>query len=116
MANASPRIENGIIKWYCGDAFFINFDIIDDETKAPLELGEYDSIEVSFYNAQLRPVKTFEFRGAMVCNELKYHINETITKLFPVGKYTYCIKYHKNNNETIATVKAVGECEVERCH
>lgn len=116
MEKTSPRIEDGIIKWYCGDAFFIDFEIMDDEAGKALELSENDGVVITFYNRQLIAVKKFEFKGGMSCNCLSCHIDKDTTKFFTAGKYTYAIRYCKNNCETMQTVKAVGECEVERCH
>ena len=116
MAKESPRIEDGIIKWYCGDAFFLDFDVIDDRTGKALELEERDGVVITFYNHQLLVVKKFEFTGGISCDCLTCHIDKATSKLFATGKYTYNIRYCQNNCETMQTVKAIGECEVERCH
>ena len=116
MVKESPRIEDGVIKWYCGDAFYISFEVLDDETGAPLKMSDSDSITISFFNRQNVCVKQFVFGSDCDCSVLDCHIDEAVTKQFAVGVYTYCIKYHQGSVGTIATVKAVGKCEVERCH
>lgn len=113
MAKESPRMEDDVIKWYCGDAFYLSFEVLD-ETGNPLELQSVDTITISFYNRQWVCVKKFEFANGVTCDDLVCHIDEQTSKSFPVGKYTYCIKYHSIG--TISTVSAMGECEVERCH
>lgn len=112
----SPRIENGVIKWYCGDAFYISFEVLDDETNEPLLLSSGDTIIISFFNRQKLCVKKFVFGSESYCGELTCHIDEVVTKLFTAGLYTYCIKYYSNTQKTIATALAEGKCEVERCH
>ena len=116
MGKQSPRIENGVIKWYCGDAFYLSFEVLEDETGKPLSLSNNDAIIISFFTKQNVLVKKFEFRGERDCEDLVCHIDESVTKLFNIGTYTYCIKYHQPDIKTVSTVKAVGECEVERCH
>lgn len=116
MAKVSPRVENGIIKWYCGDAFYINFELIDDNTNEPITLNPKDTVTVSFYNKQLLLVKRFIFGGGADCGCLRCHICKDTTKGFLVGRYTYDIKYYNDTEKTISTVKDNGQCEVERCH
>lgn len=110
----SPRNENGIIKWYEGDAFFLDFAINDYFTKLPLELGGNDWVSIEFRDSR-RPIKKF---NEMVKTEeglFRVHIDKDLTKLFRVGKYEYDIEYHRNNDETIQTILECGKVEVEGC-
>ena len=111
----SPRIEDGVIKWYCGDIFYISFEVLDDKTGEPLELSQGDAVIIRFYDRQGLLVKQFEFVNGK-CDDLTCYIDKNTSERFRAGKYTYCIKYHCGDLKTETTVKALGECEVERCH
>ena len=122
----SPRMENGVIKWFEGDRFGIDFEIIDDETGEPYTLKDGETVEITFHKQGVvqsfsggnipvnRAVKTFEFDHTADCAALSCKFDEETTKLFPAGRYTYCIKL--NGTESRLTVSANNVAEVERCH
>lgn len=110
----SPRNENGIIKWYEGDIFFLDFALNDYYTKLPIEVGENDRFSIEFHNCQ-RTIKRFDEMVKTEEGLYRIHIDKDVTKLFRVGKYHYDIRYHKNNDETRQTIYECGEVEVEGC-
>lgn len=116
MAKESPRVEDGVIKWFCGDAFYISFELVDDSTNEPIVLKPNDKVTITFVNHQRLTVKTFEFVEGADCGCLRCHICKDTTKAFTAGRYTFDIKYYNDEYKTITTVRDNGQCEVERCH
>ena len=126
MTVESPRIENGGIKWFEGDEFGIDFELIDDETGEPYALKNGETVEITFYKQGViksfssgsipvnRAIKTFVFDSSSHCAALTCKFDKETTKLFPVGRYTYCIKL--NTVSARQTVSANNVVEVERCH
>lgn len=109
----SPRSENGIIKWYEGDVFFLDFIIKDYYTKEPIVVEGKDKVVIEFHDNR-KPIKSF---GVVSTNSgvFSIYMDKDSTKLFKVGKYHYKIKYHKNDSETIQTIYDCGKVEVEGC-
>lgn len=108
----SPRIESGIIKWYEGDAFYLNFSIFDERGDA-IELNENDRIVVKFHN-ELKLIKKYEIEkptGGLFL----VHIDGSATKLFKRGEYHYDVELSRNFGETIQTLLRCGDIEVEGC-
>ena len=105
-----------MIKWYEGDRFKIDFEVIDDETGEPYILKDGETIEVAFHRTAIacRPIKTFVFDNSANCAALTCEFDEQTTKLFPAGKYTYCVKL--NSAESRITISANNVAEVEKCH
>ena len=113
----SPRVENGIIKWYEGDAFYLYFNLlmgIKSEGLYPLELSENDKVTVTFSTLQDRVIKIFEITET-VADKFPIYIDAKTTRIFRKGKYHYDIELHRNNDETIQTLLKCGEVEVEGC-
>lgn len=109
----SPRNENGIIKWYEGDAFYLPFVLRDYVTKEPFVLGERDKFVVEFFDCRERVIYTCDVLVPEADGLYKVHIDKDVTKRFKQGKYHYKIEYHKNDSETIQTIKDCGDIEVE---
>lgn len=122
MTIESPRIENGIIKWYDGDEFGIDFELIDNETGEPYTLKDGETVEITFHKQGVTSysrvasvlVKAFTFDHTADCSALTCNFDEATTRLFPVGRYTYCIKL--NTVSARQTVSSNNVVEVERCH
>lgn len=109
----SPRVEKGIIKWYEGDAFFLPFNIKDAITKLPIVLGESDQAVAKIFDCRERILASFEDVQQDERGRFVIHIDDELTNRFKEGKYHYKWEIHKNNNETIQTIKACGDIEVE---
>ena len=91
-AKQSPRLENGIVKWYEGDTFRLQLvlDIVDQDGEC-VEIGEEDIVTVSFHNDDLASVKEFCFTG-VENNTITLLFDSTCTALFPAGHYTYDVR------------------------
>lgn len=110
-AEQSPRIENGVMKWYTGN----NFDLVltlelKDASGNDITIASGDTIKVSFYNKSLTKVKEFMF-NSIVNNTVTMNFDATCTALFPAGKYTYDITYTSNSKTT--TVASDNKVVVE---
>ena len=111
----SPRVENGVLKWYEGDAFFVRFGlVINKQTGEELVIGESDKVVVTFYDSYCRKIVAID---VPVSNgkTLPVHIDSRRSKLFPVGNYHYDVELHRNNSETIQTIAHCCKVEVEGC-
>ena len=63
-AKQSPRIENGIIKFYEGDTFSLNVEIeLVDQDKLPVNIGADDTVEVVFLDKSENVVTEMTFSG-----------------------------------------------------
>ena len=108
----SPRIENGVIKWYEGDAFYIRFNIYNLYNGEVIELSDKDHIDVEFYDCR-RTVAAFRDIKLGADGLFSIHIDSRLTQSFKVGEYHYKIELHKNDSETIQTIERCGKAEVE---
>ena len=90
-AEVSPRICNdGSIRWYEGDTFILEFNLtFRDSSDNVLETTEKDEISIVFNDKYSNVVWETKVIGT---NILPIHVDEEVTKLFKVGKYTYCVK------------------------
>lgn len=113
MKAESPRIEDGVIKWYEGDIFYIDFELIDDETGEPYILKDGETVEIDFYWYD-KLIKSFVFDHTADCSALTCYFDNETTALFTCGKYKYSIK--RNGEMIRQTVDAKNEVEVEKCH
>ena len=113
-AKRSPRIENETFKWFEGDAFTIEWEISLTENDLPIEYDEDDTLEFNFFDAAKKPVYTFSF-DHIQDDTVSLVFTEEISKKFPVGKYTYCVKYINHEGEII-TIFAKNKVEVQKCH
>lgn len=136
-APVSPRMDNGILKWFYGDTFAVEMLInlvgseVDDEGNyhddIPIEFSPEDQIVVSFYNSRKKLVHSF------VCTNINedpsaedYHLItlnfiKDVSLKFLIGRYTYCVKYfHMGKDSTfnvdITTICASNKVEVYPCH
>ncbi len=137
-APLSPRMDNGVIKWFDGDTFTIqmllslvgkgldeNGHPIDD---APISLKPTDQVVVTFYDCHKKIVHIFVSTN-IPCkpNEPGYNtinlvFDTDISYKFPRGKYTYCVKIVRKKEDgtvdeaDITTLCAHNRVEVEPCH
>lgn len=112
----SPRVdEKGILYWYEGDAFFLNFSMKDKKTGAQIILGQNDKFVVTFHNANTEKFVAEFYIEKMVGEFYPIHIDSEITNVFKEGLYHYDIELHRNNSETIQTILSCGEAIVEGC-
>ena len=108
----SPRVEEGVIKWYKGDAFYLYFDLRDEDTGGVLLITEKDEIGIEIFmgSRSIRKIgTTFNSEEQVyVC-----HITKEISNSLNAGEYKYKVYYSKNNGETIQTIENCGDILVE---
>ena len=101
-AKQSPRIENDILKWYEGDTFTLNIELVlKDDSGSPVTITSTDTVTAIFYNERGDIVKTFTFQN-ITGNVISIEIDSESTSLFTKGKYIYDIKFSSSNLTTIA--------------
>lgn len=88
-AEPSPRIVNGVLRWYQHDTFslFLDLDLRDDDGEA-VTLGPNDGVAVAFRDRHHQIIK--EFMCSPVegnCVELVF--NEDLSRSFIKGEYRY---------------------------
>lgn len=106
-ARMSPRLINGVIKWYAGDTFDLQLTIeLMDQDGVGVEINDTDTVEVIFYDKNRCAVKTFSFTN-IIDNTITLQFDETASKLFPCGEYTYDIYYIGGRRVTLANENRV---------
>lgn len=135
-APQSPRMDNGVLKWFYGDTFAVDMviNLVEQEAQKdgtfvdkPINFDESDQIVVTFFNERKEVV--YSFISKNISNDEKSEYYHTITLNFTQdvshrfrrGKYTYCMKYvHKEDGNTactdITTICVNNRAEVEVCH
>lgn len=120
IAKESPRIsDSGVIYWYHGDAFDIEWTIhlISEETGEEIEFQPGDSFEWNFWDADKKLIQTFHFDYADIQegNIVILEFTPEVSNKFAVGKYTYCMKYFSYDGY-ITTINAKNKVRVQACH
>lgn len=118
VAKQSPRIENGVLIWYVGDAFTVDWTINLERDGAPVVFEEGDTLEWSFFANmnKVDPIYQFIFpHDAIHNNTVTLFFDQAISAKFPVGSYTYCVKF-KSHDGRIFTLNATNKAKVEMCH
>lgn len=101
-AKQSPRIENGVLKWYAGDTFSLQMELeLEDQDGEPVILTSTDTVKVSFYNECRENVKTFEFTDVQ-SNTVTLEFDATVTALFSKGRYIYFVSVQREERTTVA--------------
>ena len=101
-ARMSPRIVNGVLKWYAGDTFELQVDItLQDQDGEPIAIKDTDTIEFEFFNKKRDPVKKFTFTN-VVNGSVLLVFDEEVTELFSAGEYTYDIYYDGYVRKTLS--------------
>jgi len=101
-AEQSPRIVNGVIKFYQGDTFdlVLELDLVDQDGEE-ITIAAGDTVKVVFKDKSLSTVKEFTFTN-ITGNTVTMEFDATCTALFPAGRYTYDIYYTAEDRTTIA--------------
>ena len=120
IAKPSPRIsDSGVIYWYHGDAFLIEWTIhlIMDDTGEEIQFQQGDEFEWNFWDADKNLIHTFHFDYSDIQEGNVVNLNFTpeVSLKFDVGKYTYCMKYFSYDGY-ITTVNAKNKVKVQACH
>lgn len=100
-AEMSPRIVNGVIKWYQGDTFDLQltFDL-EDQDGEPITIAQTDTVNIVFKDKSLKTVKEFTFTN-ISNNTVTMDFDATCTALFGSGIYTYDIYYTGTERTTL---------------
>lgn len=101
-ARSSPRIVNGVLKWYEFDTFTLDLELeLEDQDGEPVTIGTDDIVEINFYNRSEDKVKEWHFTN-ISSNVVTLVFDDEVTALFPAGWYHYDIIYKGENRTTIA--------------
>lgn len=101
-AKESPRIVNGVLRWYCGDTFDLQLTLdLEDQDREPVVIQPTDKVEVVFLDRSLNEVKTFTFTE-VEGNTVVMTFDEDVTALFDIGDYTYDVYYTGEERVTLA--------------
>lgn len=135
-APQSPRMDNGVLKWFYGDTFAIDMviNLVEQETDEEgntvnklINFSDEDQMVVTFFNSRKEVVHSFIAKN--ISNDESsenYHtisleFTKDVSHKFCKGRYTYCMKYvHKEDGRTvytdITTICVNNRVEVETCH
>lgn len=99
-ARSSPRIVNGVLKWYEGDTFDLQLEItLQDQDDLPVTLKTTDVVDIVFMNAKNKIVKELSF--TKISNGLiTLSFDEALSALFKAGEYTYDVYLTSGTNRT----------------
>ncbi len=101
-AEASPRIVNGVIRWYEGDTFRLQLELdIDDQDGAAYSITDSDTVSIVFRDRSNHVVKEFRF-DHIVDNSVTMVFNSEVTALFPKGIYSYDVLFRGQERTTFA--------------
>lgn len=135
-APQSPRMDNGVLKWFYGDTFAVDMVInlveqnLDENGEFINKIVDFDAddqITVVFFNARKEVVHSFVAKnisndeGSEDYHTITLDFTKDISHKFHRGRYTYCVKYiHKENGRTVSTdittICVDNKVEVELCH
>lgn len=109
-AEMSPRIVNGVLKWYEGDTFELQLELeLTDQDGESVIIGASDTVKIVFLNERREQVKEFSFTNVQN-NTVTLDFDATVTALFRRGRYTYDVYYTAAERTTLANEnKAVVE-------
>ena len=97
----SPRIEEGIIKWYVGDQFELGFKLnLEDADGETIILNDSDTVIVEVKRWDKEPIKEFVYTN-VVDNFVTLVFDEDTTGLFQKGDYIYDIRIEGSFNTTV---------------
>ena len=101
-AQQSPRIVNGVLKWYQGDTFDLKIQLkMIDQDGTEIIIGDGDTVTVVFKDKTDTEIKTFLFE-TVENNTITLDFDSECTANFPRGEYFYDIYYKGAERTTIA--------------
>ena len=118
VAKQSPRIKSGVIYWYVGDAFDIDWDIHLTEDEKAIVFQPGDKLIWNFFSTtdKNKPVHSFTFEYPDIeDNTVTLKFTKEVSKKFAIGSYTYCIKFECHDGRVV-TLNAQNKLQVEACH
>lgn len=89
-AAPSPRVENGVLRWYAGDTFTLGLELeILDQDGETVEIGTGDTLTVDFFDAYRGKVYTVSLDAEALSGSPEIEIGTEVTAKFPAGAYRY---------------------------
>ena len=114
-AKSSPRLENGVLRWYHGDCFVVDWTISLTKDGVPYQYDADDELIFSFYTRPDKElVHQFTFTNIQN-NTVSLEFTEEVSNKFAIGNYSYCIKFNSHDGELV-TLYAKERAEVDPCH
>lgn len=111
-AEQSPRVENGVIYWYCGDTFLWTLKFIITECDGTeYILKDTDKIVVEFKKNLYSQdnIYVFEFQNQeYVDNSITMQFTQEISSLFPYGFYKMGV--HLEDTDVTTLLPATTIC------
>lgn len=99
-ARSSPRIINGVLKWYEGDTFTLDIELeLTDQDGMTIDTTGKE-VDFLFYNRSNELVKEFIFKNIQN-NTVTLVFNTDVSALFPMGEYHYDVHYISSDRTTI---------------
>lgn len=87
-ARPSPRIVNGVLKWYEGDTFELDVELqVTDQDGETVNISDTDTVEFVFKDCRREIIKTFSF-AKITDNTVTLVFDKTVSAMFPKGEYT----------------------------
>lgn len=101
-AEQSPRIVNGVLRWYQGDTFDLQLTLeIYDQDGQTITIAADDTVKIVFSDKSNSVVKEFTFTS-ISDNIVTMDFDGTCSALFPKGNYTYDVYYSGSDRTTLA--------------
>lgn len=101
-AAPSPCIVGGVLKWYAGDTFQLQVDIaLRDQNGEAVCISEGQTVTFVFRDETQSVVYEMCFAD-VTDNSVVLEFTETVTALFPKGRYTYDVIYRGAVRRTLA--------------
>lgn len=101
-ARQSPRITNGVLKWYQGDTFELSLELaLTDQDGEPVTIGASDTVEIVFRDKKNATIKTFTYAN-ITGSTVTLDFDSTATALFEIGEYEYDVIFNHGQRTTIA--------------
>lgn len=101
-AEQSPRVVNGVIRWYQGDTFDLDLALsLVDQDGAPITIAASHTVKVTFRDKSQNLIKEFTFSN-ISNNTVTLAFDAECTALFPKGQYTYDVCIAHDKRTTIA--------------
>ena len=118
VAKQSPRIKDGVIYWYHGDAFYVDWEVHLTDGEQVVEFQPGDELIWNFFSQadKNKPVHTFSFGYDDIHdNMVTLNFTREISNKFDIGTYTYCVKFADHDGRLV-TLNATNKVKVEECH
>ena len=101
-AQMSPRIVNGVIKWYEGDTFALQVEIeLTDDNGEQVVIQPTDEVQFVFRNAKREIVHEIREIG-IENNCVTLYFTEEVSNKFPKGRYEYDVYYIGAERKTLS--------------